>query len=808
MRYGKKISAILAAAMVFSSVSSYAVMAEAPDIDEMVDIIASAETEGLETEAIDISEDSATLAATNVTVTVEQVENGTIEIFNESLASEVTVDISKAAEANEVIDANDHFMLTAPDQLGGAGTDKAGVFADNPAITTTYMEFRKSSSTNFKFIVEPMENGILTVYARSGPTKPIGLACVTDDGSVQKKYLGTDTESESGSTEKYLYDKVTFEVEAGKKYELYADGSTGRLFGVKFVGKNEASSTETLSVKSGDKVKVVATPNKGYENGKILINGEEKSSNGEYVFKADADTTVSATFEKDPVIAAAEKEFNDLTLPSEITDNLTLPTELADGLVTISWESSNPSAIGTDGTVNRAVGKDIPVTLTATATLNGNETITRTFNLTVKSLDYAEELEKAVFEIPETITEDFKLPATFLGEKLVWSVDQTRYITFGSEVDKDGNITATVKKPYFVEGDKAVVLTATVEGTNISRTFNATVQKSENSADASTAKFISERIEIKVDDVDETESGKLVVTKDIELPTTDATYGGTITWVSSNPKVVSNKGVVIRPSGSDVTVRLTAIVEQDGVKATREFTVTVKGKKSNTSGGGGGGGGSFVPSGGGAGGVVGSYADYNDIVSNPNINTNVSAPKFTDLQEHGWAVAHINRLVNKGIVKGVGDDKFDPNALVTREQFATMLVRAFGFEKNTDNAKTFEDVENGSYYEEAVAILSSMGVVKGQSDTVFGVGQGITRQDLAVMAALATNIDSDNETGEFSDAAEISDYAFDSVVKMKKCGVLSGDENNNFNPKAYATRAEAAKILSVIMDYMEQSATK
>lgn len=804
MKYGKKISAMLALAMLISSSTSFAAVADV-NVDEVIlsDEAVAAEAE-LSSEALDEfavldneDDEIVDVAAEKATITVTQAEHGTIEIANTNSASEFLFNMPTSASASDILSDNDYFILTAPAEIV-TKTEKAATF-NNPNVGTNAIEFRLSGPEKI-FVYNAVKSGTITLYAKFNNNKTIECQDISEepDASTEVKYLPDDT-MDAGSGDS-VFGYVTFEVKEGRAYNLYARGGTGRLFAVMFTGIAEGGTTESLKASVGDEIAITVKPDAGYIVKDILIDGVSVSNKDTHTFKVTKDSEVSAVYGIDPATEVAIEAFENFTLPSEVTEDLELPSRIADGYVKLTWESSNEQAMTSEGKITKKVGVDVPVTLTATAVINNFETRTKTFDVTVKQYDVQAELDKAEITLPETISEDFKVPAKFLDTNIVWTVDETKYITFAKEADDDGNITATVTNPYFVEGDKPVVITATIEGTEASRSFNATVLKNENTEEASTAKFVAERLEL-----EDSENGKISVTENIDLPTTDETYGGTITWKSSNPNIVSTSGVVKRQSTSK-TVILTAIVEIDGMKATKEFTVVVEAKKSSTSGGGGGGGSyssGYSPSTGSAG-VVGTYTEYNDIVSDANINTNIESEKFNDLGDYAWAVPHINRLVNNSIVKGVGGGRFDPSGLVTREQFATMIVRAFDFKEGTTmNAKKFDDVVSDEYYSEAVSILSSMGIIKGQSETKFGVGESITRQDMAVMCALASKLNVEKEVSEFNDAASISDYAIDAVKQMQKAGVLDGDENNNFNPLANATRAEAAKVISVILDIMD-----
>ena len=88
-------------------------------------------------------------------------------------------------------------------------------------------------------------------------------------------------------------------------------------------------------------------------------------------------------------------------------------------------------------------------------------------------------------------------------------------------------------------------------------------------------------------------------------------------------------------------------------------------------------------------------------------------------------------MTEKGIVSGDDTGKFNPNDNITREQFLKMLVEAAGIE--TDEAEnTFADVKD-AWYKPYVLKAKNFGIVNGISDTEFGIGSNITRQDMAVM---------------------------------------------------------------------------
>ena len=99
-------------------------------------------------------------------------------------------------------------------------------------------------------------------------------------------------------------------------------------------------------------------------------------------------------------------------------------------------------------------------------------------------------------------------------------------------------------------------------------------------------------------------------------------------------------------------------------------------------------------------------------------------------------------------------------------------------------------------FEEAKELHKKFALQKGLSDTEFGIGRYITRQDAAVIIARAAKIGDDGASADiFDDAAEIADYAEGAVGALTKIGAINGNGDGLFLPNDAVTRAEAVKIV-------------
>lgn len=170
--------------------------------------------------------------------------------------------------------------------------------------------------------------------------------------------------------------------------------------------------------------------------------------------------------------------------------------------------------------------------------------------------------------------------------------------------------------------------------------------------------------------------------------------------------------------------------------------------------------------------------------------------EFTDVPKTHWAYSDIHYLRDIGVINGVTEDCYNPDATVTREQFLKILMEAFNI-STTSSGKDFADVDNSAWYAPYVNGGVANGIINGKSATEFGVGSAVTRQDACVMIdrvlGLSGNI---SEEIGFADKNEIADYAVKSVAALSGYGIVNGVGNNAFNPGGVCTRAQAAKIIS------------
>lgn len=204
-----------------------------------------------------------------------------------------------------------------------------------------------------------------------------------------------------------------------------------------------------------------------------------------------------------------------------------------------------------------------------------------------------------------------------------------------------------------------------------------------------------------------------------------------------------------------------------------------------------------------------SVSNNTNSTSIPSGNGNSATKKyFNDLDEAAWAKEAIDKLSENGVVNGYPDGSFKPNAAVKREEFATMIVKAFNISQN-ENAMNFSDCVKGEWYTTFVASLGTLNIVVGDDNGCFGIGNDITREDAAVILWRTMNhinkkINAENKEVNFEDSDIISDYAKEAVTMLAKLGVINGKGNNRFAPKEPINRAESAKLIYTLSELVTE----
>lgn len=176
-----------------------------------------------------------------------------------------------------------------------------------------------------------------------------------------------------------------------------------------------------------------------------------------------------------------------------------------------------------------------------------------------------------------------------------------------------------------------------------------------------------------------------------------------------------------------------------------------------------------------------------------------AAASFSDVSSGAWYAKFVNYVYDNGLMSGTGASTFSPDAKMTRAMAVTVLYRIAG-SPEVSGSNSFTDVPASQYYYKPVLWAVANGITSGVSATRFGPNENVTREQLVTfLYKYACTTDLWVGAGgklNYPDAGSVSGYAVTSFLWCTANGIVSGNEKGQLAPKATATRAECATILT------------
>jgi len=176
---------------------------------------------------------------------------------------------------------------------------------------------------------------------------------------------------------------------------------------------------------------------------------------------------------------------------------------------------------------------------------------------------------------------------------------------------------------------------------------------------------------------------------------------------------------------------------------------------------------------------------------------------FTDVDRQFWAYAAIKDLSGRKVIAGYPDGKFRPDRIVTRAEFAKIMVLAAGLTPTKVEKTSFDDIAaddwSAPFVEAAKQYLSGYKLPDGR--VLFNPDAPALREDIAVAIVKLKGYDETRLPDRsmldamFADADGISEYAKDEVAIAVENKLMSGFPDETFRAQKPITRAEAAAIL-------------
>lgn len=188
------------------------------------------------------------------------------------------------------------------------------------------------------------------------------------------------------------------------------------------------------------------------------------------------------------------------------------------------------------------------------------------------------------------------------------------------------------------------------------------------------------------------------------------------------------------------------------------------------------------------------------------IETESTSKEFPDTEKDAWYYGYVRYAIDNGLIDGISDTEFAPDADITRGVFVTALYRLES-SPEVAAANRFTDVDDDAFYADAVIWGSENGIINGVSDTEFEPEERITREQLA--AIIYRYVKYKGEEGltgdallqlDYTDSESISEYAYEPMLWCSKNEIIGGFDDGTVRPQGNTTRAQAAAIIMRIND--------
>lgn len=168
---------------------------------------------------------------------------------------------------------------------------------------------------------------------------------------------------------------------------------------------------------------------------------------------------------------------------------------------------------------------------------------------------------------------------------------------------------------------------------------------------------------------------------------------------------------------------------------------------------------------------------------------------YWDVAVGSWRYPAVCHVTERGIMNGTETGRFLPDGIMTRAMFATVLYRIAG-EPEVTRENPFTDVDEETWYTNAVLWAAGEKIVEGYGGGIFGTNDPMTREQMVTLFWRYNGEASveDADLSGFSDTDQISAWAQGALAWATSAGIISG-KGGVLDPKGTTTRAEVAQVV-------------
>ncbi|NBI18070.1 S-layer homology domain-containing protein [Neglecta sp. X4] len=187
---------------------------------------------------------------------------------------------------------------------------------------------------------------------------------------------------------------------------------------------------------------------------------------------------------------------------------------------------------------------------------------------------------------------------------------------------------------------------------------------------------------------------------------------------------------------------------------------------------------------------------------------------FEDVSSDDYWYNDIKDSVEHGILCGISDTHFAPQASLNRAMAVTVLHRLAGC-PDEQGGLPFQDVERDAWYKKAVDWASGAEIVSGTGKMLFSPSSPVTREQIALMmykyAQLKSCANANGNLVNYPDADQVSSWAKEAVEWVTRAGIIqckldiSSQKAIILDPQGNVSRAEAAGMIRRFHSYLDSA---
>ena len=170
-----------------------------------------------------------------------------------------------------------------------------------------------------------------------------------------------------------------------------------------------------------------------------------------------------------------------------------------------------------------------------------------------------------------------------------------------------------------------------------------------------------------------------------------------------------------------------------------------------------------------------------------------------------WAGTYIYDCYERNIINGYEDGTYLPDKTLTRAEAAKIIAIAMDLDIETEAVSSFQDVADDNWAVPYIEACAEASIISGYEDGTFLPSKSVSRAEMAKMIAVALGIGTDGKDDLISSFADVSadHWALMYIEACVDAGILNGMTETTFEPGSSVTRAQAAKIISCALAYVE-----